>query len=139
MTTEEIKKQLRDVSFRESQIAEMEEEIERVLSIATGGAVSYDSDRIQKSPRADGLESKVIELVEIKEKVIELYIKNINEKLHIMEQLFAMSDERYRQVLYRHYIKGERLTTIANEMGYSYERCRHLNSEALRAAVESWL
>ena len=43
----------------------------------------------------------------------------------------------YRNILYKVYIQGKSLVTVASEMNYSYERMKHMNGIALLKFDES--
>lgn len=56
--------------------------------------------------------------------------KNIVEKINGIE--FP-----YRNILFKVYIQGKSLVTVASEMNYSYERMKHMNGIALLKFDES--
>jgi len=138
MTIDEVKEQLANVASRDRKLEYLSDELQRVSSIVTGGAVRYDKTLVQTSPRGDQLEEKVIKLLEIKEQILDLYIRQYEDKNRIMDALWEREDARYRQVLYLTYIKGKASAEVAEELGYTDSHVRHLNQAAIKEIARIW-
>jgi DNA-directed RNA polymerase sigma subunit (sigma70/sigma32) len=62
---------------------------------------------------------------------LEYKIKETQRKqMKILEKLDKVA-QPYRNILDKCYIQGKTLVTVASEMGYSYERIKHMNGIAL--------
>ena len=62
---------------------------------------------------------------------LEVKIKETQRKqIQILEKLDKVA-QPYRNILDKCYIQGKTLVTVASEMGYSYERIKHMNGIAL--------
>lgn len=110
-------------------IETQKETINRLNSILSdmpkGSRLVYDNE----AEKLGNLMDKFNELMNviIKEKENQ---KNIVEKINGIE--FP-----YRNILFKVYIQGKSLVTVASEMNYSYERMKHMNGIALLKFDES--
>ena len=53
-------------------------------------------------------------------------------KHKVINQIQSLDNRSYAEILYKRYIEFKRLELIAVELGYSYNRIRHLHGEALK-------
>ena len=60
----------------------------------------------------------------------ERWIKAEQERLYITDRISAIK-KPYKEVLKKKYIEGLKLEQIACDMGYSYDRTKHMHGEAL--------
>ena len=103
----------------------------RELALATGSK-ELKQDVVQKSIKNAGLEETVGEYVDFEIKIIEevKHYQRLKEK--ILQEIYHMdSDVKYIELLILRYSQGLRFEEIAINMGYSYERIRHMHREAL--------
>jgi hypothetical protein len=83
-----------------------------------------------KSVVQDKFADKLAEWIDLEEEYLELAIKQRKKQIEIMDQLEKV-DQPYQNILYKKYIKGERLVKIADDLGYEYGYLRKINSKAL--------
>ena len=108
------------------------------LALATGSK-ELKKDVVQKSLKNAGLEETVGEYVDFEIKIIEevKHYQRLKEK--ILQEIYHMdSDVKYIELLILRYSQGLRFEEIAINMGYSYERIRHLHGEALEKFGETY-
>lgn len=55
------------------------------------------------------------------------------------QQIYKMGNDRYVEILERRFIRNQSLDQVADLMGYSYDRIRHLYGEALEAFAIKFL
>lgn len=127
----EIQKYHFMVVNKEKQLNRIQESVNQLLSIQ---GIRYDRDRVQTSPQ-DQMSESVAKLLDAErdlERCIMDYNTVINKRV---DQINAMEKTEHVIILSKRYL-SDRTTnfeTIADEMGYSYNRACHIHGEALRA------
>lgn len=110
-------------------IETQKETINRLNSILSdmpkGSRVVYDSEA-----------EKIAELMDMFNELMQKIIKEKELQNKIVEQVNKI-EFPYRNILYKVYIQGKSLVTVASEMNYSYERMKHMNGIALLKFDES--
>ena len=110
-------------------IETQKETINRLNSILSdmpkGSKVAYDSEA-----------EKIAELMDMFNELMQKIIKQKELQNKIVEQVNKI-EFPYRNILYKVYIQGKSLVTVASEMNYSYERMKHMNGIALLKFDES--
>lgn len=98
------------------------------------GAIAYDSDPVQTSPKASApFESTVEKLIALEEELDRLIDEYVTLKDKIISEIHGLNNTVYITLLHKRYVEYKSLEVIAVEMHYSYERVRHLHGYALRA------
>lgn len=98
------------------------------------GAIAYDSDPVQTSPKGNApFESTVEKLIALEEELDRLIDEYVTLKDKIIGEIQGLSNTVYVTLLHKRYVEYKSLEVIAVEMHYSYERVRHLHGYALRA------
>ena len=124
------RKDLKDYKYTQDWIKDQEEYIQnqmetvnRLNSILSdmpkGSRVVYDNEAEKLTSLMDKFNELMDIVIEEKEKQ-KAIIENINK-----------IDFPYRNILFKVYIQGKTLVTVASEMNYSYERIKHMNRIAL--------
>lgn len=62
--------------------------------------------------------------------MMKIIISEEEKQKKIVEQINKI-EFPYRNILFKVYIQGKSLVTVASEMNYSYERIKHINGIAL--------
>lgn len=109
----------------------------RLMATATG-SVSTDKVNIISSPRQDGLENKVIRVVELSEEIDKDIDKYVEKKHKIIEQIGELDKEKHIQLLYDRYVKYLKFEQISINLGYDYTYCRQIHAEALKSFAEKY-
>lgn len=139
MTSSEKKKELLKVSQINKRVEELNAEIEMLWSQAV--AMSPNTSGMPSGGTSDGTKiERVVERLEKAQSQLTAEVKALHEvKYKIISAIQGLSDIRERRVLHLAYIgkvEGTKqrplsLWKVANEMGYSYDRIRHIHGEAL--------
>ena len=95
------------------------------------GGIDYSADRVQTTPQ-NKLENALIKLSErmayLDRKIAELSIE-IDDRINNIE---AIENENYRDVLFKHYAEYKSFEQVSVEMGYVYNYTCNLHGEALK-------
>ena len=126
------KEYLQQIEKLTIKIRQREEQLTSLRETAGGAAaIRYDKVQIQQSVQADAMEREVIKMMELESQIIKEKIRMESLKNQIIEQIQALDDKRYMDILYRKYVKFERYYQIAERMKYDYDYIRCLHGEAL--------
>ena len=121
MRTEEYLQLARDTKFR---IDEIEKERLDVMSnMITIKSTSDYSDRVQSTPKQDGLENQVIKIIEKMEKLDKKLLREraklITLRHNIREQICKMKEGQSRRFLMDYYIECKSWQQIFDEYQYT--------------------
>ena len=138
MTSKEKKQILNNFIETENRVKELEQELEKLWSRATSTSPNLDG-----LPRGSGGVDKIQSAVERIEKLVKLIDDERDElaavQYRIMSAIRKLPDITERRIIHLKYI-GEAdskyhrtmpLWKIANELGYSHDRIRHIHSAAI--------
>lgn len=135
MTSREYLSQIRRLNV---QIEILFNEIQGLDATGVGG-IDYAKDRVQTSSTGEAAFEKTVDrIVEIEDRIMELLDKLREAKDRIVRQIIALEDERYMEVLYKHYVELKSIGRIAHEMHYSYNHIVKLHREALESFNMMW-
>ena len=73
---------------------------------------------------------KIAELEDMFNELMDIIIEEKKKQKKIVEMVSKM-EFPYRNILYKEYIQGKSLVTVASEMHYNYEYTKRMNGEAL--------
>ena len=87
------------------------------------------SERVQTSTKLDASFTKNVETItELEREIIEL-----NEQMSvIIDKIYSLDDLLQIKVLCKHYIQGENLRRVSDELEYSYDWIREVHIKALK-------
>lgn len=104
-------------------IETQKETINRLNSILSdmpkGSRIVYDNEA-----------EKLVELEDMFNELMDVIIEEQKKQKVIVEMVSKMNFP-YKNILYKGYIQGKSLVTVASEMHYNYEYTKRLNGEAL--------
>ena len=131
MTAKEYLKKIRFLDIKINQKIKELDEL-RTMSQAVRG-IDYSKECIQISlPTGANFEKAILRISEL-ESLLDAEIDYFVDLKHkIINQIQSMNNQGYTEILYKRYIEFKRLELIAVELGYSYNRIRHLHGEALK-------
>lgn len=123
---------LKQIELLDVKINQKEEQLACLRETAGGAAaIRYDKDNIQMSVSGDVLERNVIQLLELEDKIFQDKCRLESIRATIINQIQALEDKRYIEILYRRYVKFDKFEKIALDMSYDYTYVRQLHGEAL--------
>ena len=125
------KKYLMEIQRIEEQMNERLEEISSLETMCGLRGVRL-SEKIQTSPKPDGLENGVIKCLELRDKMLVVIAEAKKRKNLIINQIQELKDIRFVKVLYLRYVKYMSFESMAVELSYSYDHVRRMHVKALK-------
>lgn len=128
------KEYLLQIPRLEARIKSLELDNERMRGSLQGHAITYDSERVQTSPKDQMWETmpKVVEncgeITKIKSKIAK-----------IKKQMRCMDKEKHAKILVLVYGNNKTLAEAAVLINRSYDRAKHIHREALDAFESKYL
>mgnify|MGYP002549223405 FL=1 len=103
----------------------------RELALTSKG-FDYSKERVQTSNHGGQIENPVIRYIALEQEISEdvLNLQQIKDK--ITREIHNINNADFIKMLYKRYVECESLWSIAKDMGYSYDRIRHIHGEALK-------
>lgn len=113
------------------EIGRLLEEKARWMALATKATPSFSQG--SRGQGGDRLQLAVEKIAEWEEKIDGKVDVLVELRQEIEGKLAALPDPRYREILHRRYILGQKWETIGEEMNYSYRQICRLHGAALLA------
>lgn len=103
------------------------------LKSKSTSSIDYSKEKVQTSPSKEASFVKLLGRIVDLEAEISQEINIFVEKKHkIINQIQALNNSKYIEVLYKHYVEYKRLEVIAVEMNFTYQYTRELHGHALQ-------
>ena len=125
------KKYLQEIQRLDEQMSEKLEELSDLESVCAQKGLTL-SEKVQTSPRADGLENGVIRCLELRDKMLTVIAEAKKRKSLIISQIQELKDIRLVKVLYLRYVKYMSFESMAVDLSYSYDHVRRMHIKALK-------
>ena len=136
MTAKEYLKQLKNLEVK---IDQRRLERDRLIAEAMGNSSPrLTVDKVQTSISGDTMGEKLADAADIQREVEWLINKLIADRHRIIGEIHTLTDARYIQILYLHYVEGKKLEVVAETMTksngepYSYDHIASLHGMALQ-------
>lgn len=114
------------------------ERLNEMKENATGvGAIRYDKERVQTSPR-NALEESVCNRITYEQMLNEKISKFISAKEQIIEEIRGLHQNNYIQLLYKVYVQFKSLKEVSVEIDKSYPYVIELHKKALKMFEETY-
>lgn len=128
------KEYLKRIELLDTFIRQREEQLNSLRETAGGAAaIRYDKLNVQMSVSPDMMERNILKILDLEERIFLEKVKLESMKNEIVEQIQALDDVRYVDVLFRRYVRYQKFEQIAIDMSYDYVYIRELHGEALGA------
>lgn len=128
------KEYLSEVQRLQTIIEQKQERIKEIReSASTVRGVRFDLEKVQGSGRTDKIGDSVAKIIDLETEVENDMVSIIYRKHEMIEQIHALGNYRYIQLLYKRYIEFKRLQIVAAEMDFTYEYVLELHKKALKA------
>ena len=128
------KEYLKQIELLEIKIRQKEDQLASLEATAGGAAaIRYDKLNVQITVVPDMMERNVLHMVELQDKIFADKCRMEAIKDQIVDQIQALEDGRYVDLLFRRYVKYQKFEQIALDMSYDYVYIRELHGEALGA------
>lgn len=130
---------LNQIDALRRKIQHRQKQLEELRSAATSvGALDYSRDIVKTSKTGDILERQVVKIADLEADIARKITAYEIKQNEIIGQIEALESPVYIDLLCRRYIDGDRLEKIATDMGYSFDRVRHLHGLALLEFERVW-
>ncbi len=136
MTAKEYLRQLKNLEIK---IDQRRLERDRLIAEAMGNSSPrLTVDKVQTSISGDTMGEKLADAADIQREVEWLINKLIADRHRIIGEIHTLTDARYIQILYLHYVEGKKLEDVAeimvktNGKPYSYDHIASLHGMALQ-------
>ena len=129
MTAKEYLKQIQSLHAKIENKKERLERINVLLTSAAAGEIKQD--RVLTSIRPDKQEKLVVEQVDLEEELQRLMYEEAVLIIKIGRQIDELDNPTYSRILHLRYEEHLSLCDIAEKLGYSYDRMRHIHGIAL--------
>lgn len=136
MTAKEYLRQLKNLEVK---IDQRRLERDRLIAEAMGNnSPRLTVDKVQSSGAGDQMGDKLADAADIQNEVDWLINKLIADRHRIIGEIHTLTDARYIQILYLHYVEGKKLEDVAeimikpNGKSYSYDHIASLHGMALQ-------
>lgn len=127
------KEYLSQIIILRKRIRQKEELISEINEIMTSiGAIRYDKDMIQSSPRNDQLDNALIKKEALETQAYKEIAEYMSLTMRIESEIAHILPEIYADVLRLRYVRGLSLKRISRELSYSYSRIRTIHGYALK-------
>lgn len=127
----DVKEYLREIKYKQQYLQRLKKRRTTLHLDVSFGGIDYSADRIQTTPK-NKLEEAVVRLSDRMEQLDEKIAKvslEIDDRISSIEKL---SDEVYRNVLFKRYAEDKSFEQISMELGYAYNYTCNIHGDALK-------
>lgn len=136
------KEYFESIRLKKNSIAYLERRMEELREMSTSlGKFGYDEPQVQTSHDKNHYEKMIVELVDLAKQYEELRQECAKEMAIADIRLMQMSKHEYAEVIRKRFMDNRRHSWgwIAEEMGFSEDRVKHICGEALTEFERRWL
>ena len=112
MTRKEAKKELRPIKEMERDIRSVEEEIERLMAIATKMTTNYDGINVQGTP-TNKMEEAVVKIEQYRSKLSTMMLKHLDYKNQCLDKVEKIQPKSLQKILIYYYFQDKTLEQTA--------------------------
>jgi len=135
MTREEAKRELKFLKTLDVDIKAAEQEIERLMTVATKMTTNYDPVNISGTPR-NKLEDVIIKMDAYKANLNKYLLNYLDKKNECLNKVQKIETGTLRSILIYYYFQNKTLEQTAEEINKSYQWTYELFQDALDAYCE---
>ena len=126
------KEYLLQIKNKNREIRIQEEYIQRLIYSLGIAGIRYDKDRVQSSPEPDVFTKVFAQIDEEQEKLEEMKRSLVVTRIQIINQIHALNDTKYQDVLNYVYVDCKPLKKVANIMNFTYQYIKEVHGQALQ-------
>ena len=135
MTLKEAKRELRPIKDMSKDIKSVEDEIERLMAVATKMTTSYDPINISGTPK-NRMEEAVIKLEEYKSRLSNLVVEDIKYRNKCLDKVERIEPKSLQKILIYYYFQNKTLEKIAEILDRSVRWTHEMYKTALEKYSE---
>ena len=118
MTRKEAKRELAPLKDMEKDIRSVEDEIERLMAVATKMTTTYDPINVTGSPK-NKLEEAIVKLEDYKDRLSKLVLENLAYKNRCLDKVYQIEPKSLQKILLYYYFQNYTLEKTAELIGKS--------------------
>ena len=135
MTRKEAKRELAPLKDMAKDIQSVEDEIERLMAVATKMTTTYDPINVSGSPK-NRLEEAITQLEDYKERLSNLVLENLAYKNRCLDKVYRIEPKSLQKILLYYYFQNYTLERTAELLDRSYQWTYELYKSALDKYAE---
>ena len=131
MKVTDVKEYLKEIKFKQQYLQRLKKRRNTLHLDVSFGGIDYSADRIQTTPK-NKLEEALVRLSDRMEQLDEKIAKvslEIDDRISSIEKL---SDEVFRNILFKRYVEDKSFEQISMELGYAYNYTCTIHGDALK-------
>lgn len=130
MTVKEAKRELRPIKEMEKDIRSVEEEIERLMAVATKMTTNYDGINVQGTP-SNKMEEAVVKIEQYRSKLSTMMLKHLDYKNQCLNKVEKIRPKSLQKLLIYYYFQDCTLEETAEKIERSYQWTYEMYKTAL--------
>lgn len=131
MTVTDVKEYLKEIGALQHYLKRLKERRRNLHLDVSFGAIDYSADRIQNSPK-NKLEEAAVRMSDRLEYIDNEIAKTSVEIDDRIANIEKVSNDTFRDILYKRYVDAKSFEQISVEMGYVYNYTCNLHGDALK-------
>ena len=135
MTQKEAKKELRPIKDMAKDIKSVEDEIERLMAVATKMTTSYDPINISGTPK-NKMEEAIMKLEDYRSRLSGLILRDLEYKNRCFDIVTKIEPRSLQKILLYYYFQDKTMEQTAELIGKSYQWTYELYKTALEKYAE---
>ena len=135
MTRKDAKKELRPLKDMAKDIQSIEDEIERIMAVATKMTTTYDPINVSSTPR-NKIEEAVAQLDEYRSRLSNLLLEDLAYKNRCFDIVTQIEPKSLQKILLYYYFQDKTMEQTAELIGKSYQWTYELYKTALEKYAE---
>lgn len=135
MTVQEAKRELRPLKELAKDIQSVEDEIERLMAIATKMTTTYDPINVESTPR-NRIEEAIVKIDDYRERLSKLLLEIIDYKNKCLDKIEQIEPKSLQKILLYYYFQNKTIEETAELMGRSVRWTYEIYNMALEKYSE---
>ena len=135
MTVQEAKRELRPLKELAKDSQSVEDEIERLMAIATKMTTTYDPINVESTPR-NRIEEAIVKIDDYRERLSKLLLEIIDYKNKCLDKIEQIEPKSLQKILLYYYFQNKTIEETAELMGRSVRWTYEIYNMALEKYSE---
>ena len=127
----ETKRYLSQVYALNCRIENKKSERDQLRELAMSVSSFSNTERVQTSGSQDKMGDTVAKIVDLETEITATIVEYLGKKEEVIKTIESVENINMYNLLYKRYVEGKPLTSIAEEMGFSEDYVKHLHGDAL--------
>lgn len=127
----ETKRYLSQVYALNCRIENKKSERDQLRELATSVSSFANTEIVQTSSNQDKMGDTVAKIVDLETEITATIVEYLSKKEEVIKTIESVENINMYNLLYKRYVEGKPLTSIAEEMGFSEDYVKHLHGDAL--------